>query len=410
MSSNKQLNVLIVGMGIAGPVMAAALRKTTDYRITIVDGGPEDARAPIGGAVGLGPNGLKALKFIGADNIVTKRGGKLGIVTVKRGDSDSLLIQERLGDLFEEKFGYTIYSIERQKLCDGLRELIKDRGVDIRYNLKISRIEESENAVTAHFRSGEHITADLVIACDGLHSVARQYVTGENVQPNFTGASVVVGISKLTAEEEATIIRGGNMFLGYGAFFGAFPSDEDHTWAWFNGFPSNDPAGGEAEWTKGNSSLEECKKICENKIQGWEASLPSLLISKAVRAVPLGIYDRPPLPTWHRGRVVLCGDAAHPTTPIGGQGSQMAIESAVILARLLAANGPSDATFSKFASIRRSRTDRVTASSRRGLSALANNSILQVIRDIVVRLFGPMFIRSGMMGHFAYDAGTVSLE
>ena len=31
-----------------------------------------------------------------------------------------------------------------------------------------------------------------------------------------------------------------------------------------------------------------------------------------------GLYDRPELTTWHKGRVVLLGDAAHPTTPVTG--------------------------------------------------------------------------------------------
>ena len=30
-----------------------------------------------------------------------------------------------------------------------------------------------------------------------------------------------------------------------------------------------------------------------------------------------GLYDRPELKTWHQGRVVLIGDAAHPTSPVG---------------------------------------------------------------------------------------------
>ena len=29
-----------------------------------------------------------------------------------------------------------------------------------------------------------------------------------------------------------------------------------------------------------------------------------------------GLYDRPELQQWHKGRVVLLGDAAHPTSPV----------------------------------------------------------------------------------------------
>jgi 2-polyprenyl-6-methoxyphenol hydroxylase-like FAD-dependent oxidoreductase len=41
-----------------------------------------------------------------------------------------------------------------------------------------------------------------------------------------------------------------------------------------------------------------------------------------------------PLP-WHKGRVVLIGDAAHASSPHIAQGAAMAIEDAVVLAELL---------------------------------------------------------------------------
>src|SRR5262249_29144485 len=42
-------------------------------------------------------------------------------------------------------------------------------------------------------------------------------------------------------------------------------------------------------------------------------------------------------PPWRRGRVVLIGDAAHTTTPHLASGASLAIEDAIVLARLLAA-------------------------------------------------------------------------
>ena len=39
---------------------------------------------------------------------------------------------------------------------------------------------------------------------------------------------------------------------------------------------------------------------------------PSHLICES----QLGLYDRPELSTWHKGRVILIGDAAHPTSPV----------------------------------------------------------------------------------------------
>ena len=46
-----------------------------------------------------------------------------------------------------------------------------------------------------------------------------------------------------------------------------------------------------------------------------------------------GIFERDPLPTWRRGRVVLLGDACHPMTPYMASGAAMALEDAVVLAR-----------------------------------------------------------------------------
>jgi len=43
----------------------------------------------------------------------------------------------------------------------------------------------------------------------------------------------------------------------------------------------------------------------------------------------------PPKP-WHKGRVLLLGDAAHPPTPHFGQGAGMAVEDAVVLGELAA--------------------------------------------------------------------------
>jgi 2-polyprenyl-6-methoxyphenol hydroxylase-like FAD-dependent oxidoreductase len=56
------------------------------------------------------------------------------------------------------------------------------------------------------------------------------------------------------------------------------------------------------------------------------------------------------LPTpWHRGRVLLIGDAAHAAPPHLASGAAMAIEDAVVLSEMLANGGELDETLTAFA-------------------------------------------------------------
>ena len=54
-------------------------------------------------------------------------------------------------------------------------------------------------------------------------------------------------------------------------------------------------------------------------------------------------------PTWHKGRVVLVGDAAHASSPNMAEGASMAMEDALVLADYLAAGQDLDATLTGFA-------------------------------------------------------------
>jgi 2-polyprenyl-6-methoxyphenol hydroxylase-like FAD-dependent oxidoreductase len=78
------------------------------------------------------------------------------------------------------------------------------------------------------------------------------------------------------------------------------------------------------------------------------------------------IYDIRQLPSWHRGRIVVMGDAAHAVSPHSGQGASMALEDALVLAIHLRDCGeaPSEA-FSRFEADRRARVEKIVAMGRR---------------------------------------------
>ncbi len=77
------------------------------------------------------------------------------------------------------------------------------------------------------------------------------------------------------------------------------------------------------------------------------------------------VGDRDPIRHWHKGRVALLGDAAHPTLQSLAQGACMAIEDGLCLADCIAAaGGDFEAAFRRYENARAVRTARVTVESR----------------------------------------------
>lgn len=91
------------------------------------------------------------------------------------------------------------------------------------------------------------------------------------------------------------------------------------------------------------------------------------------------------------------------------QGSQIAIESAVILAGLLAEQEPSDRLFNRYAELRKPRTDAVLEAGRRIIQYGFKAGWRNTIRDFFVRILSSYFLRSGGLGQYDYDAGTTPL-
>jgi salicylate hydroxylase len=74
-----------------------------------------------------------------------------------------------------------------------------------------------------------------------------------------------------------------------------------------------------------------------------------------------GLFHRPPLGRWTRGRVTLLGDAAHQLAPHHGQGANQSIEDAIVLAACIrdAGAGPLDSAIERYERLRRGRTRKV---------------------------------------------------
>jgi 2-polyprenyl-6-methoxyphenol hydroxylase-like FAD-dependent oxidoreductase len=101
-------------------------------------------------------------------------------------------------------------------------------------------------------------------------------------------------------------------------------------------------------------------------------------------------HDLPEVPTWHRDRVIIIGDAAHAASTSSGQGASMALEDAVTLGRCLRDTpGPAQA-FIAYEQLRRDRVRKVVALGAKTASSKAAGPAGAIIRDAMMR-FGFRF-------------------
>ena len=95
------------------------------------------------------------------------------------------------------------------------------------------------------------------------------------------------------------------------------------------------------------------------------------IIDRITSALITPIFFRDPLPVWGTDRIILMGDAAHPTPPSAGQGAAQALEDSVTLAACLRrAGGPAGvpAALAEFAARRQARTASMLISARTNLA------------------------------------------
>lgn len=108
------------------------------------------------------------------------------------------------------------------------------------------------------------------------------------------------------------------------------------------------------------------------------------LIEATQEVLPLSpIHTIAQLPHWHRGRMIVIGDAAHAPSPTSGQGAALSIEDAVVLAQCLR-DLPGSEAFARFEQARRPRAERIIKWAARINSNKVAGPVGRVVRDAVL--------------------------
>ncbi|KAJ7343819.1 putative kynurenine 3-monooxygenase [Mycena albidolilacea] len=183
----------------------------------------------------------------------------------------------------------------------------------VRHGARITHIKERDDGVTLHFEDGRAARGDILIGADGIHSKVCEHVLGASAPtPTFLGSCMVTGTLPLTSINAPPRLD--------------LPRRPLHP---VSLVPDR------AAWREYEASGEAARAAKRNHEGVQTPVIRALMDNVRDDAVKLWTpYCIPDIPSWHRGRVCLIGDAAHALPP-NGHVIAMAFEDAVYLARLL---------------------------------------------------------------------------
>ncbi|WP_454199363.1 FAD-dependent oxidoreductase [Nocardia sp. Marseille-Q1738] len=335
---------LVIGGGIAGPVVATALRKAgIDARVYEAYPGPSYG---IGSGLALAPNGVAALDIIGAGDPV--RDIALPVTGMTMSMGDKLLSLPALSDV------PPLQLVDRSELHQALHRHAVAAGVPFEYNKRLVDVREDESGVTARFTDGSTATADVLVGADGIRSTVRTLIDPNAPGPDYTG---MLGFGAIT-ECDADIPPDTMTFaFGKRAYY-LYWSLGDGRVAWGANLPHKEYLSLTA--ARAIPSAQWLKILRETYAEDTPGGELARRTTEEQLEVVGALHIMPPVPHWYRGRMVLVGDAVHAPSNSSGQGASLAIESAVQLARCLR-DLPTPEAFAVYERLRRGRVEGVAA-------------------------------------------------
>jgi 2-polyprenyl-6-methoxyphenol hydroxylase-like FAD-dependent oxidoreductase len=370
---------LVIGGGIAGPVAATALTMagidTTVYEARLSD--PSSANG-IGGSLALEPNGLAALRIVGAADAV-----RAAAVPIMR---SVMSIASKPGREMPTPQGVGPRQlIDRGALHRILRGRAEQAGVRIHDGKKLIRVDGHTDGVAAHFADGSSASADILIGADGVHSTVRRLIDPDAPAARYLGLLGFEGIVDDAPDTGALELGTMTFAFGKRAYY-LYWKRPDGRIGWGANLPSPQYLSlKDARAVPAEHWLHTLHTTYADDVPG--ARLAADTTSDTLQAVG-GLHIMPPVPYWHRGRMVLVGDAVHAPSNSTGQGASLAMESAIQLARCLRDLPDIPSAFAVYERLRRPRVEKVAARGARLSHAKAPGPIAQRM----MRLMLPVMI------------------
>jgi len=345
--------ILIVGGGLGGLTAALALAQR-GWAVQVLEGAPEFGA--IGYGIQFGPNVFHALDRIGASAAVLEQADAPPVVLMLDAFTGREVTRVPTGPSFRARFKHPYIIIHRVDLHHVLLDACRrDPRITLESNAMVTRFAEEGDTVSVATEDGRMFRGAVLIGADGIRSRTRAQLLGDgDPLPNgFMGFRTIVPMAEVTADVRREVVA---LWGGPGFHIVHYPLRHGTLFNIVAVFRRT------AHSERGDVAAYRAE--LEHAYRDAHPTMKALLgMLDLARRQAVG--DRDPVRQWHKGRVVLLGDAAHPTLQSLAQGACMAIEDGVCLADCMtAARGNHETAFRRYEQARVVRTARVTLESR----------------------------------------------
>ncbi|BCH21503.1 FAD-dependent oxidoreductase [Mesorhizobium sp. L-8-3] len=370
-------NVLVIGGGFSGMSAAIELRKRgISVDVVEIDAGWRS----YGAGITLGGATFRAFRTLGILDAFMERGSATdGLdLCAPNGSLIAKLPTPRVAGPDVPGSG----GIMRPALASILAETTRAAGADVLLGATFETIAQDDNGVTVLLTNGDTKRYDLVVGADGLFSKVRETVFPNAPKPAYTGQCVWRAVVERPAEIETAV-----MWLGPKIKVGINPVSKTQAYIFAT---VDQPI---KQRLQEGEHLGLLKKLLEPFTAPLIVRLrEGLNESNSIVYRPLEalMLPRP----WHKGRVVLIGDAVHATTPHLASGACIGIEDAIVLAEELERAGDVEAGLAAFEGRRWERCRMVVENSLRLGEIEINDGDKQehsaIMRETIMALAAPI--------------------
>ncbi len=356
------MKVIIAGAGIGGLTTALALH-ADGHDVSVYESASEIR--PLGVGINILPHAVRVLDDLGAMELLVNIGVLTRDLTYFNRHGQKIWTEQRgkfagyqwpQVSVHRGKFQLALLAEVERRL--GLSAVTTDR--------RLVEFDQSGSAVAKlQDKAGKNYTVqgDVLIACDGIHSMARKHFYPDEGPPAYSGRmlwrGMTFGSPYMTG---ASMIMAGHQNQKFVSYPISVPDSDGQSWInWIAELPRDLPLNQEDWNRKGN--LEDFLPMFEDWTFDW-LDIPDLIRhADAVYEFPM--VDRDPVPCWTHDRVTLLGDAGHPMYPNGSNGASQAILDAEALAAAFSEHDDPAAALSNYEAERLPKTAAIVEMNRK---------------------------------------------